>query len=139
VTLVGSLRAKPGLRPVYHHREDRIRAHVQLCWLALLLMRVAVTRTGDTWRNLLGADHPHTLVSRSNLAGAYRSPGRLDEAIPLTITDLAELFNISRPTVYAPSQLWKLLPHNAAADSASFTLVLADRPPNAKGPDSFRY
>ena len=25
------------LRPVYHHREDRIRAHVQLCWLALLL------------------------------------------------------------------------------------------------------
>ena len=29
-----------GLRPVYHHREDRIRAHVQLCWLALLLTRV---------------------------------------------------------------------------------------------------
>ena len=32
-----------GLRPVYHHREDRIRAHVQLCWLALLLIRVAET------------------------------------------------------------------------------------------------
>lgn len=41
-----------GLRPVYHHREDRIRAHVQLCWLALLLIRAAETRTGDTWRNL---------------------------------------------------------------------------------------
>jgi hypothetical protein len=41
-----------GLRPVYHHREDRIRAHVQLCWLALLLIRVAETTTGDTWRNL---------------------------------------------------------------------------------------
>ena len=41
-----------GLRPVYHYREDRIRAHVQLCWLALLLIRVAETRTGDTWRNL---------------------------------------------------------------------------------------
>jgi transposase len=25
------------LRPVYHRREDRIRAHVILCWLALLL------------------------------------------------------------------------------------------------------
>jgi transposase len=24
------------LRPVFHRREDRIRAHVQLCWLALL-------------------------------------------------------------------------------------------------------
>ncbi len=23
-----------GQRPVFHHREDRIRAHVQLCWLA---------------------------------------------------------------------------------------------------------
>jgi hypothetical protein len=25
---------------------------VQLCWLALLLVRVAETATGDTWRNL---------------------------------------------------------------------------------------
>jgi hypothetical protein len=41
-----------GLRPVYHHRQDRIRAHVQLCWLALLLIRVAETTTGDIWRNL---------------------------------------------------------------------------------------
>ena len=41
-----------GLRPVFHHREDRIRAHVQLCWLALLLIRVVETATGDTWRNL---------------------------------------------------------------------------------------
>jgi transposase len=30
-----------GLRPVFHYREDRIRGHVQLCWLALLLIRVA--------------------------------------------------------------------------------------------------
>jgi hypothetical protein len=41
-----------GLRPVFHHREDRIRAHIQLCWLALLLIRVAETTTGDTWRTL---------------------------------------------------------------------------------------
>jgi len=40
------------LRPVFHYREDRIRAHVQLCWLALLLIRVAENATGDTWRNL---------------------------------------------------------------------------------------
>ena len=37
-----------GLRPVFHHREDRIRAHVQLCWLGLLLMRVIENGTGDT-------------------------------------------------------------------------------------------
>ena len=40
------------LRPVFHYREDRIRAHVQLCWLALLLIRVIENTTGDTWRNL---------------------------------------------------------------------------------------
>ena len=40
------------LRPACHYREDRIRAHVQLCWLALLLIRVAETGTSDTWRNI---------------------------------------------------------------------------------------
>ena len=39
------------LRPVFHRREDRIRAHVLLCWLALLLLRVIENTTGDTWRN----------------------------------------------------------------------------------------
>jgi IS4 transposase len=38
------------LRPVFHHREDRLRAHVQLCWLALLLIRVAENATGESWR-----------------------------------------------------------------------------------------
>jgi Transposase DDE domain len=40
------------LRPVYHRKEERIRAHVLLCWLALLLIRIAETRTGDAWPNL---------------------------------------------------------------------------------------
>ncbi len=46
--LKGALR----LRPVFHSREDRIRAHVQLCWLALLLIRTVEHQTGDTWRNV---------------------------------------------------------------------------------------
>ena len=44
------LKGALGLRPVFHHREDRIRAHVQLCWLALLLIRVVENATGQTWR-----------------------------------------------------------------------------------------
>jgi len=40
------------LRPVRHRKEDRIRAHVILCWLALLLIRLAETQTEQTWRNL---------------------------------------------------------------------------------------
>jgi hypothetical protein len=45
------LKGALGLRPVFHYREDRIRGHVQLCWLALLLVRVVENATGDTWRN----------------------------------------------------------------------------------------
>ena len=40
------------LRPVYHRKEDRIRAHVMLCWLALLLARIAENATGQTWPEL---------------------------------------------------------------------------------------
>jgi hypothetical protein len=35
------------LRPVFHRLEHRIRAHVLLCWLALLLTRVAVSTAGE--------------------------------------------------------------------------------------------
>ena len=38
------------LRPVFHYREDRIRSHVQLCWLALLLIRTVENATGQSWR-----------------------------------------------------------------------------------------
>jgi hypothetical protein len=40
------------LRPVHHRKEQRIRAHVLLCWLSLLLIRLAEQAAGDTWRNL---------------------------------------------------------------------------------------
>jgi Transposase DDE domain len=37
------------LRPVYHRKEDRIRSHVLLCFLALLLTRVIEVETKQTW------------------------------------------------------------------------------------------
>jgi transposase len=40
------------LRPVFHRLEHRIRAHVLLCWLALLLTRVAERHSGQTWRRI---------------------------------------------------------------------------------------
>jgi hypothetical protein len=40
------------LRPIYHRKEERIRAHVTLCFLALMLVRVLERATGDTWRNV---------------------------------------------------------------------------------------
>jgi hypothetical protein len=60
------------LRPVHHRREDRIRAHVLLCWLALLLIRLAETTTSQTWpamRRELGRLHAVTFTGP---AGTYR-------------------------------------------------------------------
>ena len=67
-----------GLRPVFHHREDRIRAHVQLCWLALLLIRVVENATGDTWRN---ARHE---LDRMHLVTLATDHGRVAQRSALT-------------------------------------------------------
>ncbi len=40
------------LRPVFHRKDDRIRAHVLTCFLALVLVRLAETRTAETWRTI---------------------------------------------------------------------------------------
>lgn len=40
------------LRPVFHRKDERIYAHVQICFLALVLIRLAETRTGETWRTI---------------------------------------------------------------------------------------
>jgi len=40
------------LRPVFHRLEHRIRAHVLLCWLALLLTRVAERTCEQSWRRI---------------------------------------------------------------------------------------
>ena len=44
-----TLKSTLSLRPVYHTKDDRIRSHVMLCWLALLLVRVTELETGMTW------------------------------------------------------------------------------------------
>ncbi len=43
------------LRPVLHRKDDRIRAHVLVCFLALVLVRLAETRSGETWRTIRAA------------------------------------------------------------------------------------
>jgi hypothetical protein len=50
---------------------------------------------------LLGADHPDTLGSRSNLAVAYRAAGRTAEAIPLleqALTGCERLLGADHPS-----------------------------------------
>lgn len=50
---------------------------------------------------MLGPDHPGTLASRSNLAYAYQSAGRLDEAITLfeqVLADAERVLGAAHPT-----------------------------------------
>ena len=58
-----------------------------------LTLTDSVTRAGDT----LGPDHPDTLTSRNNLAGAYQEAGRLDEAIALYEQNLKDSIRIRGP------------------------------------------
>lgn len=44
-----ALKTTLSLRPMYHCKDDRIRFHVLLFWLALLLVRIAETKTGLSW------------------------------------------------------------------------------------------
>ena len=60
------------LRPVYHRLEHRIRAHVVLCWLALLLIRVAETTTGQTWASMRRELHRLHAVTFTGPTGTFR-------------------------------------------------------------------
>jgi transposase len=60
------------LRPVYHRREDRIRAHVVLCWLALLLMRVAENTAGEPWNRIRAELQRQHAVTWTGPAGTFR-------------------------------------------------------------------
>lgn len=80
------------LRPVFRYREDRIRAHVQLCWLALLLIRVIESDTDDTWRNIrpeLDRVHLVTLATHDERV-AQRSTTRPGQKTVFTALKLAE-------------------------------------------------
>jgi Transposase DDE domain len=60
------------LRPVYHRREDRIRAHVILCWLALLLIRVAENTAGQPWNRIRAELQRQHAVTWTGPAGTFR-------------------------------------------------------------------
>jgi len=68
------------LRPVYHRKEERIRAHVILCWLALLLVRVAETAAGSTWNTIGDELDLLTLGTFTGPAGTFRQTAELTPA-----------------------------------------------------------
>jgi transposase len=68
------------LRPVFHRLEHRIRAHVVVCWLALLLVRIAERATGQSWRRIATELQRLHLVTLQGPAGAVQQTTRPSEA-----------------------------------------------------------
>ncbi len=81
------------LRPVYHRLEERIRAHVILCWLALLLIRVAENQAGQTWPAMRRELQRISIGTFTGSAGTFRQ--RTD--IPGTARDLLTALKIDVP------------------------------------------
>ena len=89
------------LRPIYHRKEERIRAHVLLCWLALLLTRTIETTCGDTWPGL------RRELERIKL-GTFAGPaGTFHQRTELTSSQRAILAELG---LAEPSRLWQLTP-----------------------------
>ena len=74
------LKGALALRPVFHRLERRIRAHILVCWLALLLIRVAERQADETWRNLRRELQRLHLVTLSGTAGTVAQTTPLTDA-----------------------------------------------------------
>jgi hypothetical protein len=94
------------LRPVYHRKEERIRAHVLLCWLALLLVRVAENACGESWPNLRRELQKIKLGSFSGPAGSF------SQRTEITAAQRAILAKIELPE---PARILDLAPAAAAS------------------------
>ena len=87
------LKGRIELRPVYHRLDERIRAHVLVCFLALLVIRVCETRSGHTWPT------QRRLLRRIKLARFSSKDGRFDQRTELDTEQKALLntLNVAEP------------------------------------------
>lgn len=89
------------LRPVYHRKEERIRAHVLLCWLALLLIRVIENTCDETWGNV------RRELQRINV-GTFKGPaGTFRQRTEITAAQRAILVRLK---IDEPARICELTP-----------------------------
>lgn len=85
------------LRPLFHRKDERIESHVLLCYLALLLVRIAERGTGETW------DRIRAVMERCHLGEFSSKDGCILQRIELTAEQaniLKRLSIASPPKVY---------------------------------------
>ena len=76
------------LRPVFHRLEHRVRAHLVVCWLALLLIRIAERQSGQSWRRIATELQRLHLVTLQGDAGAVQQTTRPTDAQHTILTAL---------------------------------------------------
>jgi hypothetical protein len=89
------------LRPVYHRKEERIRAHVILCWLALLLARIAENACGSTWPELRRQLDRITVGTFAGPAGIFRQRTEISPAQAAILEQLG---------IDPPPKIYQLIP-----------------------------
>lgn len=93
------------LRPVYHRKDERIRAHVLLCFLALLLTRVLEVETTQTWPTI------RRELQRMHLGEFLGSAGRV---LQRTETTPAQLEILRALQIDEPPRFLAIEPAKAA-------------------------
>jgi transposase len=88
-----TLKTTLDLRPVHHRKDERIEAHVFLCFLALMLVRIAERKTGLTW------DRIRNVMERLHLIEFFSNDGRVLQTTEPTTEQLniMKLLKISPP------------------------------------------
>ena len=89
------------LRPVYHRKEERIRAHVILCWLALLLARIAENACGSTWPELRRQLDRIAAGTFAGPAGTFRQRTEISDA---------QAAVLDRLSIDPPPKIYQLTP-----------------------------
>ena len=91
-----TLKTTLSLRPVYHTKDERIRSHVLLCWLALLLVRMTELGTGLPW------DRIRKEMDRLHIGEFLNKDGRILQYTELTQNqrNILNKLNIKPPKIF---------------------------------------
>lgn len=79
------------LRPIFHRKDERIQAHVLLCSLALLLVRITERETGETWERI------RPVMERCHLGEFSSKDGRILRRTELTADQVNILNQLKIP------------------------------------------
>jgi len=84
------------LRPIYHRKDERIKAHVLLCFLALVLVRIAERQTALTW------DKIRSIMERLHLGEFQSKDGHIFQRTELTPeqANILKRLNFSPPPMF---------------------------------------